>query len=338
MRIKKINGIMRLKFIKSIIPKVKIKMKILVTGGAGFIGSHIADKLISKGQDVVIIDNLSTGFEYNINPAAKFIKADIKDFGTIEKIFMEESPEAVYHLAAQIDVRKSVSDPMFDAKTNIMGTLNLIKLSAGYKIKKFIFSSTGGAIYGDTEIRPTPENHPEWPLSPYGIAKLAADKFLNYYNKVFGLNYVSLRYSNVYGPRQNPFGEAGVVAIFLNKMLNGEQPVINGDGMQTRDYIYVEDVVLANYLALNKAGATGIYNVGTSVEISVNDLFKEINKNFDNKYKEVHGPAKMGEQKTSSLSCDKIKKEFDFIPETAFRAGIKKTYEWFLQNTQYNTI
>ncbi len=309
-------------------------MKILLTGGAGFIGSHVADELIAKGNRVVIIDNLSTGFEYNINPKSKFIKADITDFKKIEEIFAEELPEIVYHFAAQIDVRKSVSDPLFDARTNIMGTLNLIKISNDIKVKKFIFSSTGGAIYGDTDVRPTPENHPEWPLSPYGIAKLATDKFLNYYGEVFGLKYVSLRYGNVYGPRQNPHGEAGVVAIFLNKMLNGGQPVINGDGNQTRDYVYVKDVVKANILSLENTDKIGIYNVGTSIELSVNDLFKEINKNFDNKYKEVHGPAKLGEQKTSCLNYEKIKKDMNFIPETDFSEGIKETYKWFLLNNR----
>ena len=309
-------------------------MKILLTGGAGFIGSHVADELIAKGNRVVIIDNLSTGFEYNINPESKFIKADITDFKKIEEIFAEELPEIVYHFAAQIDVRKSVSDPLFDAQTNIMGTLNLIKLSNDIKVNKFIFSSTGGAIYGDTDVRPTPENHPEWPLSPYGIAKLATDKFLNYYSEVFGLKYVSLRYGNVYGPRQNPHGEAGVVAIFLDKMLNGGQPVINGDGNQTRDYVYVKDVVKANILSLENTDKIGIYNVGTSIEISVNDLFKEINKNFDNKYKEVHGPAKLGEQKTSCLNYEKIKKDMNFIPKTDFSEGIKETYKWFLLNNR----
>ena len=309
-------------------------MKILLTGGAGFIGSHVTDELIAKGNDVVIIDNLSTGFEYNINPKAKFVKTDITDFKKIENVFVEESPEIIYHFAAQIDVRKSVSDPLFDAETNIMGTLNLIKLSSDFKIKKFIFSSTGGAIYGDTDVRPTPENHPEWPLSPYGIAKLATDKFLNYYNEIFGLKYISLRYGNVYGPRQNPHGEAGVVAIFLNKMLKGEQPIINGDGDQTRDYVYIEDVVKANILALENIDKVGIYNVGTSIEISVNDLFKEINKNFDNKYKEVHGPAKLGEQKTSCLNYEKIKKDMNFIPKTDFSEGIKETYKWFLLNNR----
>jgi UDP-glucose 4-epimerase len=272
-------------------------MKILITGGAGFIGSNVADMLIAKKHGVVIIDNLSSGFEYNVNKEAKLIKADITDFDKIEKIFNEEKPEIIYHFAAQIDVRKSVSDPIFDAKTNIMATLNLIKLSNDFKIKKFIFSSTGGAIYGDTDDRPTKEDHSEWPLSPYGIAKLATDKFLNFYYEIFGLKYVSLRYGNVYGPRQNPYGEAGVVAIFLNKMLKNEQPIINGDGKQTRDYTYIDDVAKANILALENIDKIGIYNVGTSVEISVNDLFAEINKNFGGKFKEIHGPAKLGEQK-----------------------------------------
>ena len=304
-------------------------MKILITGGAGFIGSNVADMLIAKKHDAVIIDNLSSGFEYNVNKEAKLIKADITDFDKIEKIFNEEKPEIIYHFAAQIDVRKSVSDPIFDAKTNIMATLNLIKLSNDFKIKKFIFSSTGGAIYGDTDDRPTKEEHSEWPLSPYGIAKLATDKFLNFYYEIFGLKYVSLRYGNVYGPRQNPYGEAGVVAIFLNKMLKNEQPIINGDGKQTRDYTYIDDVAKANILALEHMDKIGIYNVGTSIEISVNDLFTEINKNFGGKFKEMHGPAKLGEQKTSCLNYEKIKKDMGFEPEINFSEGIKKTYEWF---------
>jgi UDP-glucose 4-epimerase len=309
-------------------------MKILITGGAGFIGSNVADMLIAKKHGVVIIDNLSSGFEYNVNKEAKLIKADITDFDKIEKIFNEEKPEIIYHFAAQIDVRKSVSDPIFDAKTNIMATLNLIKLSNDFKIKKFIFSSTGGAIYGDTDDRPTKEDHSEWPLSPYGIAKLATDKFLNFYYEIFGLKYVSLRYGNVYGPRQNPYGEAGVVAIFLNKMLKNEQPIINGDGKQTRDYTYIDDVAKANILALENIDKIGIYNVGTSVEISVNDLFAEINKNFGGKFKEIHGPAKLGEQKTSCLNYEKIKKDMGFEPEINFSEGIKKTYEWFKNLTK----
>lgn len=304
-------------------------MKILVTGGAGFIGSHIVDALIKKGCEVAIVDNLSTGQKENINPKAKFIEADLVDFEQIAKIIAKEKPEIIYHLAAQMDVRKSVADPIFDAKNNILAGYNLIKLANENKIKKFIFSSTGGATYGDTQNRPTMETEKEWPLSPYGIAKLSIDKYLNYYNQVFGLKYISLRYANVYGPRQNPHGEAGVVAIFINKMLRKEEPTINGDGKQTRDYVFVKDVVKANILALEKIDSIGIFNVGTGKETSVNELFAQINANFGNKFKEIHGEAKPGEQKTSCLNFSKINKEFGWKPEYDLSSGIKETFKWF---------
>jgi len=307
-------------------------MKILVTGGAGFIGSHLVDALIAKKHRVFVIDNLSTGFRKNINPKAKFYKADLTNYKLINKIIKKERPEVVFHQAAQMDVRKSVENPLFDTENNILASINLIKTSHENKIKKFIFASTGGAIYGDTKNRPTSEKESEWPLSPYGIAKLAIDKFLNYYHEVHGLNFTSLRYANVYGPRQNPHGEAGVVAIFLKKMLRGEQPTINGNGKQTRDYVYVDDIVNANLLALKNFKKSGIYNVGTGKEINVNELFWEINKHFQNKFKEFHGPAKIGEQKTSCLSYAKIKKEFGWQPKVNFEEGIKKTYGWFKKN------
>lgn len=307
-------------------------MKILVTGGAGFIGSHLVDALIKKKHKVFVIDNLSTGFQKNVNPKAKFHKTDLTNHKKIEAIIKKGKPEVIFHLAAQIDVRKSVADPVFDANSNILASINLIKLASQYKVKKIIFSSTGGAIYGDTKNRPTSESESEWPLSPYGIAKLTIDKFLNYYREVHGLNFISLRYGNVYGPRQNPHGEAGVVAIFLNKMFRGEQPVINGDGQQTRDYVFVEDVVNANLLALQHFPKTGIYNVGAGKETDVNQLFREINRHFGNKFKEIHGPAKIGEQKTSCLSFAKIKKNFGWTPKTNFPDGIKKTFKWFQEN------
>ena len=309
-------------------------MKILVTGGAGFIGSHLVDLLIGKNHEVAIIDNLSTGRRENINPKAKFLEADITDFEKIEEIFQNEKPEVVYHFAAQIDVRKSVADPIFDAQTNILAGLNLINLAQKYGAQKFIFSSTGGAIYGDTDQRPTTEVHSEWPLSPYGIAKLTTDKYLNYYNQIHGLKYTSLRYGNVYGPRQNPHGEAGVVAIFLNKMLNDQQPTINGDGLQTRDYVFVADVARANLAALENFDQVGVYNVGTGIETDVNQLFQEINQNFSNKFQEQHGPAKIGEQKTSCLDHAKIKKDLGWEPQVNFTKGIKKTFEWFRKNSK----
>ncbi|MDD5489253.1 MAG: NAD-dependent epimerase/dehydratase family protein [Candidatus Moranbacteria bacterium] len=308
-------------------------MKILVTGGAGFIGSHLVEALVEKKHRVFVVDNLSSGFKKNVNPKAKFFRADLTNHKKIEVIIKKEKPEIIFHLAAQIDVRKSVADPVFDARSNILASVNLVNLAHQYKVKKFIFSSTGGAIYGDTESRPTGEKEPEWPLSPYGIAKLTIDKFLFYYHEVHGLNFVSLRYGNVYGPRQNPHGEAGVVAIFLNKMLNGDQPIINGSGKQTRDYVYVGDVVNANLLAFKNFKKSGIYNVGTGKETDVNQLFREINRHFGKKFKESHGPAKMGEQKTSCLSFAKIRKDFGWTPSVNFDTGIKKTFEWFRNNS-----
>lgn len=310
-------------------------MKILVTGGAGFIGSHVTDKLILAGHKVTILDNLSTGQKSNINTKAKFIKADISNFSAIKKTLKQIRPEIIYHLAAQIDVRKSVADPVSDARINILSSINLIDQASKNGVKKFIFSSTGGAIYGDTSIRPTPENHPEFPLSPYGIAKMTIDKHLFYHQKIHELKFISLRYGNVYGPRQNPHGEAGVVAIFLNKMLEGNQPIINGPGKQTRDYVYVDDVARANVLALKKINKVGIYNVGTSRETSVNHLFGQINLHFEKRFKKMHGPAKKGEQKTSCLDYGKIKKELGWKPEIDFKSGINKTFEWFKENGKH---
>ncbi len=308
-------------------------MKILVTGGAGFIGSHLADALIAKKHRVFVIDNLSTGFKKNLNPKARFYKTDLVNFSAVEKIIKKEKPEVVFHLAAQMSVQESVKKPLFDAENNILASVNLIKIACENKIRKFIFASTGGAIYGDTKNRPTPETEKEWPLSPYGVAKLSVDRFLFYYHKIHGLNFVSLRYGNVYGPRQNPHGEAGVVAMFLNRMFSGKQPIINGDGKQTRDYIFVDDVIGANLLALKNLKKSGIYNVGTGKETGVNALFREINGHFGNKFKEFHGPAKIGEQKTSCLSFSKIKKGLGWSPNVDFLTGIRKTFKWFKANS-----
>ena len=304
-------------------------MKILVTGGAGFIGSHIVDQLIEKGHTVVILDNLVTGKKENINPQAKFIQKDLANYSDVEKVFEEENPEVVYHLAAQIDVRKSVADPVFDAQINILGSLNLIRLAHKFQVKKIIFSSTGGAIYGETSNRPTPEGEPEFPLSPYGIGKLTTEKYLNFYHKVFGLNYTILRYANVYGPRQNAYGEAGVVAIFMQKMKEGFAPVINGEGYQTRDYVYVGDVVRANILALEAMEKVGTYNIGTGVETSVNELFGAINTLFEGRFKATYGPGKAGEQLTSSLDHTKAQKELGWEPSFELKNGLKETFLWF---------
>ncbi len=304
------------------------KYKILVTGGAGFIGSNLVDALIERGHEVFIIDNLSTGQKQNINPKAKFFEMDIQA-QQVEAIFKATAFDYVFHTAAQINVRKSVEDPMADARANILGGLNILENCKKYKVKKFIFSSTGGAIYGDAEVVPTPETYQTKPISPYGVAKLTIENYLHYYQQVFNLNYTVLRYANVYGPRQNSLAEAGVVAIFITKILKGEQPVINGEGNQTRDYVFVADVVRANLAAMEHE-PIGIYNVATEKQTDVNHLFQLITANFPDKNIEAkHGPAMLGEQMTSCLAISKIKKDLGWQPEIELAGGIKLTVDWF---------
>ncbi len=302
-------------------------MKILVTGGAGFIGSGIADAYIRKGHEVVIIDNLSTGRAINLNPGARFIEMDIND-RSIGGLFDKEKFDIVCHQAAQVDIRVSVDDPLFDARTNVLGSLNLYEASKNSGVKKIIFASSGGAVYGEQESFPAGEGHPTNPCSPYGISKLVNEKYLFYYREVCGMDFVALRYGNVYGPRQNPHGEAGVVAIFIRKMLGGEQPVIHGDGKKSRDYVYVGDVVRANLLALDDK-MSGAYNVGTAIENDVNFIFAELRKLTGSICEEVHGPAKSGEQRRSVISFDKLKNNFGWQPETDFASGLEKTVEFF---------
>ena len=302
-------------------------MKILVTGGAGFIASQIVDAYLGEGHNVYILDNLSTGFERNINPKAYFIKADITDSKILD-LFTKEKFEIVNHHAAQIDVRKSVNDPIFDANTNILGTINLLQCCIKTRVKKFMFASTGGAVYGEQEYFPADEKHPTNPVSPYGITKLTIEKYLYFYKNEYGLNYTILRYANVYGPRQNPFGEAGVVAIFVNKLLKNENPIINGDGNQTRDYVFVEDVVKANVLTLNSQ-SSDIYNVGTTVETSVNDLFSKLNSIAGNKAIEKHGPAPKGEQARSVITSEKLFQKFNWKPSVKIDEGLRKTFDSF---------
>jgi len=302
-------------------------MKILVTGGAGFIASHIVDAFIEEGHQVAILDDLSTGYERNINPKAKFVKANICD-KNISELFEKEMFDAVNHHAAQMDVRRSVADPAFDANTNIIGTINLLQNCIKTNVKKFMFASTGGAVYGDQQYFPADENHPTFPLSPYGISKLAVEKYLHFYNVQYKLKYTILRYANIYGPRQNPFGEAGVVAIFSTRFLKGEEAKINGSGEQTRDYVFVGDVVKANLLTLND-GANDIYNIGTGKETDVNELFKMLNKIVGKGQEDKHGPPAPGEQMRSVITSDKIFKKFNWRPSTPLNEGLKKTVEYF---------
>lgn len=302
-------------------------MKVLVTGGAGFIGSHLVDRLVQEGHEVVVVDNLSTGKRRNLNRAARFYKLDIQSW-RLERVFRNERPNIVMHLAAQMDVRKSVEDPVFDAQVNVLGTLNVLQQAVRHGVRKVVFSSSGGAIYGEQEIYPAPESHVTRPLSPYGISKLCGEQYLSYYQRVSGLQMVSLRYANVYGPRQDPDGEAGVVAIFIQKLLNNEQAIVNGNGRQTRDFVYVEDVVEAN-LAVMGQETQGTYNVGTGEETSINDLFRILITHTNSTCKEVHGPAKNGEQARSVIDSGKLRQELSWEPKTELSEGLKRTVEYF---------
>lgn len=302
-------------------------MKVLVTGGAGFIGSHLVDRLVQEGHDVVVVDNLSTGKRKNVNRAATFYKADIQS-SRLERVFRNERPSVVMHLAAQMNVRRSVDDPMFDASVNILGTLNVIEQAARHGARKVVFASSGGAIYGEQDIFPAPESHPTRPLSPYGISKLSGEHYLSYYQRVSGIQTVSLRFANVYGPRQDPEGEAGVVAIFIQKMLTGEQPVINGNGRQTRDFVFVEDVVEANLLVMGQ-GIEGVFNVGTSSETTVNELFTILKELTKSDCKEVHGPAKKGEQLRSTIDATKLRQQLGWEAKVGLSEGLRKTVDYF---------
>lgn len=302
-------------------------MKVLVTGGAGFIGSHLVDRLIQEGHEVIIVDNLATGKRRNINRAARFYKLDVQSW-RLERVFRNERPNVVMHLAAQMDVRKSVEDPMFDAQVNILGTLNVLQQAVKHGVRKVVFSSSGGAIYGEQEVYPAPESHVTKPMSPYGLSKLCGEQYLSYFQRSSGLQVVSLRYANVYGPRQDPEGEAGVVAIFIQKMLNNEQAVINGNGRQTRDFVFVDDVVEAN-LAVMGQETQGTYNVGTGVETSINDLFRILVQHTGSTCKEVHGPAKKGEQIRSVIDVAKLRHELSWEPRADLSEGLKKTVEYF---------
>lgn len=302
-------------------------MKILVTGGAGFIGSHIVDAYIELGHDVTIIDNLSTGTVENVNPRANFYQLDIND-PEIEKIFEKEKFDVVNHHAAQIDVRISVSDPLFDAKTNILGSLRLYQYSVKTKVKKIIFASSGGTVYGEQKYFPADEEHSLNPCSPYGISKLTNELYLSFFKAIYGLDFVALRYSNVYGPRQNPKGEAGVVAIFTVKMLQNEQPIIYGDGTATRDYIYISDVVRANVISL-ESFVSGAFNISTGIETDVNTIFRKIKNLTDSKVDEFHGPAKPGEIQRSCLSYQKFEKLTGWKPLVSLDEGLRLTKEFF---------
>ncbi len=302
-------------------------MEILVTGGAGFIGSNIADACINAGDRVTIIDNLSTGRREFVPESAEFYCMDICD-RNVEEIFKNKHFDAIMHLAAQIDVRKSVRDPVFDAQVNICGSVGLLELAVRYNIKKFIFASTGGALYGEQDYFPADENHPVRPISPYGVAKASVEKYMYFYNVQYQIDTIALRLANVYGQRQNPLGEAGVVAIFTHKMLCGEPAFINGDGRQTRDYVNVMDVVRAFRLALGLNGYYAI-NIGTGIETDVISLFDEINYLTGNKTVRRHNPPAVGEQQRSVIDNRLAKEILNWQPEIDIKTGLRMTVDWF---------
>lgn len=307
-------------------------MNILVTGGAGFIGSHIVDTYIREGHRVAVLDNLSTGKREQVHPDATLYEMDLRDPG-LEDIFKRENIETVNHHAAQISVTQSVADPALDAEINIVGSLKLLKFAAAYQVKKFIFASTGGALYGEQDYFPADEEHPKHPLSPYGIAKLTVERYLDYFRENFNVQPAILRYSNVYGPRQDPHGEAGVVAIFCQLLLKDRPPVIFGDGEQTRDFVSVFDVANANLKALSE-NCRGIYNVGTGVETSVNTLTAHLIEASGKTLSPQHDPPRMGEQLRSSIDSGKFNKDHGWQPTLSLKEGLKKTLDFFTDSRQ----
>jgi UDP-glucose 4-epimerase len=305
-------------------------MKILITGGAGFIASHIVDAYIQLNHEVYIIDDLSTGQARNINSSAKVYTVDIAD-PKAGRLIAEIQPHVLNHHAAQMDVRRSVADPAFDARVNIIGFINLLEACKDTGVKRVIFSSSGGAVYGDREPIPATEAHETLPLSPYGVSKLTGELYLGYYSMAFGLPYVALRYANVYGPRQSTKGEAGVVAIFISQLLAGKNPVINGDGKQTRDYVFVGDVVRANIAALDSE-SIGAVNIGTGKETDVVTLCELLREGVGSRVKPVHGPAKLGEQRRSCLDTSLASAVFGWRPEVTLEEGLRRTIAYYRES------
>lgn len=303
--------------------------KVLVTGGCGFIGSHTVDRLIEEKNEVVVIDNLSTGFIENLNKEVIFYNADVRDKEKISEIFKKHKFDFIFHFAAQINVRKGEEDPIFDVDVNICGLINLLEELKRNPPKKIIFSSTGGVMYGLTNIFPTPETVEPFPICIYGISKLTCEKLLYAYSKNYGIDFVALRYGNVYGPRQNYLSETGVIAIFISRIIEGKECIIFGDGEQTRDFIYIEDVVEANILFM-KNNISGIFNVGTGIETTVNRIFEIIKENIGRDCKKIYAPPKKGELKRSCISIEKIKSITGWYPKYKIEEGIKKTINWFL--------
>ena len=302
-------------------------MKILVTGGAGFIGSHIADACVQAGHEVIVVDDLSSGRVENVNEGARLERMDIRS-PEAAQLIMDERPDLIDHHAAQMNVRRSVDDPGFDAEVNVLGFVNLLEAARNAGCRRVVFASSGGAVYGEPERFPTDETEPLRPICPYGVSKLAGEQYLFYYQRVHGLRYVALRYANVYGPRQDPHGEAGVVAIFSQRLLGGQGVLINDDGLQTRDYVFVGDVVAAN-LAAFSSDYTGAVNIGTGVETSVVALYESIKAQVGAGGTAEHGPAKGGEIRRSALDASRAERELGWRPGVSLDEGLGRTVEYF---------
>ena len=303
-------------------------MKILVTGGAGFIGSNITDKYIENGHDVVIVDNLETGRFSNINPKAKFYQMDIRS-PELESVFLDEKPQVVNHHAAQMDVRRSVVDPKYDADVNVLGSLNLLENARKYQVEHILYSSSGGTVYGEPEYLPCDENHPIHPICPYGATKYMFELYLDMYHYMYDMHYTVFRYPNVYGPRQDPHGEAGVVAIFTGQILKNLPIIITGDGKQQRDFVFVGDVATANVLATENAKDSNVYNLGSATPTDINQIFMALKEITGYPGDAKHGPAKLGETRKIYLNAEKIKNTLGWEPSVSLMDGLRATVGYF---------
>ncbi len=306
-------------------------MRILVTGGAGFIGSNVADRFVALGHEVAIFDNLSSGFREFVNPKAKFYEGDLADAAAVEAAIADFRPEIVDHHAAQIDVRKSVTDPVFDARVNVLGSIGLLQACTKHGVRKVVYASTGGALYGEGRTLPAPEDHPVNPEAPYGASKHTVEHYLYIWKLLHGLDYTVLRYPNVFGPRQNPHGEAGVNAIFIGLMLEGKRPRIFGDGNAVRDYLFVDDVVAANVAALG-AGSGEMLNIGTGIGTSVNDIVRELKSILAFPEDAIYEAARPGEIQRIYLDASRAKQVLGWEPTVTFRTGLERTVDWSRHN------
>lgn len=304
-------------------------MRILVTGGAGFIGSHVVDAYIAAGHEIAVLDNFTTGNEANLNPAAEVHRLDLRDQPGVEKVISSFRPDIVNHHAAQADVPRSVADPTFDAQVNIIGGLNLLKACIEHAVKKVIFISTGGALYGEPDVAPADEDHPVRPLSPYGTSKFCFEQYLGTFKRTFGLEFTVLRYANIYGPRQDFFAEEGrVVAIFASRMLAGKPVTIDGDGEQSRDMLHVGDAATANLAALER-GASGIFHVSSGTPVTINDLYRKLALLTGYKPAPNHGPRRKGDVYRVALDNTRARRDLDWEPRVDLEEGLSLTVDYF---------